>query len=706
MDQAPEQRKVYTGTPRRDLQFYRGPLDHAGIPTWSLYDPVSDIYYRLSEENYHVIAALTSNMELDDFLAKLKSLGMQLPRKKVMSVLVFLSNHNLLQPIYGQTEARVAKQKMMKKKMLGTRILSNYLFFRLPLVKPDKFLNRTADMVHFIFNRWMLTILVLLAVCGYICLVTNWQRVAEQFINALTFQGLVRYSLAVIIIKCIHEFCHAYTAKAYGIRVRRFGVAFIFFFPRLFTDLTDSWRLSSRKQRFMIDSAGIISEIVIGGIAALLWANAGPGAVRSICYYIFTVSILNTALVNGNPFIKYDGYFILCDILGMDNLQSRSAEILKRGWRRILFGIEMGDPDPMLKGTGRFLAGLYGVCAFVYRLFLYTSIILIVYFQFTKTLGIILLISEVYLLLFRPFYMEVKTIMHMSKKIRRANLIGSLIGFLIIVLIIALPLPWNLTMPCEVKPGESAVIYAQIDGYLNSLKVQNGERILKGQPIFSQENPYLEWAHREAYLDKLLGTAEFDLSLSNVKTMAEGRVLWLALQNNIANIEELARKKSQLNVVNPLDGNFALYDLHLKEGKWLRKGEVIGEVVDSSRRKIVAYVRESDYKGINPGIRTTVALRDQLARHGGTVTYASPLPALLPASPLLDIFGGPVPSMPAEGTGLYQPLEPYYMIEIEPDRQSDLPIGRSGTVWLKRYSSIGGNALRAVLSVLQKELTF
>ncbi len=133
---------------------------------------------------------------------------------------------------------------------------------------------------------------------------------------------------------------------------------------------------------------------------------------------------------------------------------------------------------------------------------------------------------------------------------------------------------------------------------------------------------------------------------------------------------------------------------------------MIGEVVDSSRRKIVAYVRESDYKGINPGIRTTVALRDQLARHGGTVTYASPLPALLPASPLLDIFGGPVPSMPAEGTGLYQPLEPYYMIEIEPDRQSDLPIGRSGTVWLKRYSSIGGNALRAVLSVLQKELTF
>lgn len=706
MEPAPEQRKVYTGTPRRDLQFYRGPLDHAGNPTWSLYDPVSDIYYRLSEENYHIIAALTANMELDDFLGKLKSLGMQVSRKKAMSVLLFLNNHNLLQPVYGQTEMRVAKQKVLKQKMLGTRILSNYLFFRLPLVKPDKFLTRTADMVHFIFNRWTLTALGVLAVFGYICLITNYQRVAEEFVGSLTFQGLIRYSLAVLVIKCIHEFCHAYTAKVYGIRVRRFGVAFIFFFPRLFTDLTDSWRLSSRKQRFMIDSAGIISEIVIGGIAALLWANAGPGVVRSVCYYIFTVSILNTALVNGNPFIKYDGYFILCDILGLDNLQSRSGEIIKRGWRKVFFGIEMGDPDPALRGFGRFMAVLYGISAFIYRLFLYTSIILIVYFQFTKTLGIILLVLEVYLLLFRPFYMEVKTIMHMSKKIKRANLAGSTIGFLIIVLIIALPLPWNLTMPCEVKPGESAVIYAQIDGFLKSLNVKNGERILKGEPIFSQENPYLDWAVREAFLDKMLGSAEFDLSLSNIKTMAEARVLWLALQSNIANIAELARKKSQLNVQNPLDGNFALYDSHLKEGKWLRKGEIIGEVVDSSSRKIVAYVRENEYKGVKPGIRATIALKDQLIRHGGTVTYASPLPALLPASPLLNLFGGSLPCIPVEGTNLYQPLEPYYLIEITPDRQSDLPVGRSGTVWLRRYSSIGGNALRAVLSVLQKELTF
>lgn len=129
-------------------------------------------------------------------------------------------------------------------------------------------------------------------------------------------------------------------------------------------------------------------------------------------------------------------------------------------------------------------------------------------------------------------------------------------------------------------------------------------------------------------------------------------------------------------------------------------------MVDSSSRKIVAYVRENEYKGVKPVIRATIALKDQLIRHGGTVTYASPLPALLPASPLLNLFGGSLPCIPVEGTNLYQPLEPYYLIEITPDRQSDLPVGRSGTVWLRRYSSIGGNALRAVLSVLQKELTF
>ncbi len=706
MDEAAEQKKIYTGTPRRDLRIFRGPLDHTGTPTWSLYDPISDIYYRLNDDNYHILSALTHNMELDEFMDKLKSLGMNVSKSKAMSVVVFLSNHNLLMPVYGQTEQKVEKHRMMKQKMLGTRILSNYLFFRLPLFRPDRWLSQTSELVHMIFNRWVLICLVLMAISGFICLISNWHRVAEQFINTLTFQGLIRYSLAVIIIKCIHELCHAYTAKAYGIRVRRFGVAFIFFFPRLFTDITDSWRLSSRFQRFMIDGAGIFSEIIIGGIAALVWANTGPGATRSICYYIFTVSILNTVLLNGNPFIKYDGYFLLCDLLGIDNLQARSQEIVKRGWRKIFLGIKMSDPDPLLRGLGRFMAGLYGVGAFVYRFFLYTSIILIVYFKFTKTLGIILLILEVYLLILRPFMMEVKTTMHLRKKAKRINVIGSLIGLMIIILIISLPLPWNLTLPCEIKPAASAIIYAQIDGYLASLNVENGQRILKNHVIFTQYNPYLQWAKREAVLDKALSSIEMDLALSDTRTLADARLNWFELKTNIAGIEELLRKQSLLEVTNPIDGEFALYDLHLKEGKWLRKGEVIGEVLDASKRRIIAFIKETDYKGIKIGDRATISLSDQLMSHTGTITHTTLLPVILTASPVLNTFGGPIPAMPLENTGLYQPLEPYYVIEITPDSQLDLPVGRSGTVWIKRYSSIGGNILRNIIYVLQKELTF
>lgn len=706
MDEATEQRKIYTGTPRRDLRIFRGPLDHSGSPTWSLYDPISDIYYRLSDDNYHILSALTHNMELEEFMSKLKSLGMNVSKQKAMSVVVFLSNHNLLLPIYGQTEQKVAKHRLMKQKMLGTRILSNYLFFRLPLFRPDNWLTQSAELVHMIFNRWVLTCLILMAASGFICLISNWHRVAEQFVTTLTFQGLIRYSLAVIVIKCIHELCHAYTAKAYGIRVRRFGVAFIFFFPRLFTDITDSWRLSSRTQRFIIDGAGIFSEIIIGGIAALVWANTGPGVTRSICYYIFTVSILNTVLLNGNPFIKYDGYFLLCDILGIDNLQSRSMEIVKRGWRKIFFGINMSDPDPMLRGFGRFMAALYGIGASVYRFFLYTSIILIVYFKFTKTLGIILLVLEVYLLILRPFMMEVKTIMHLRKKAKRVNVIGSIIGLMIVILIISLPLPWNLTLPCEIKPAASAIIYAQIDGYLASLNVENGQRILKNHTIFTQYNPYLQWAKREAVLDKAISTIELDLALSDTRTLPDARLNWFELKTYVAGIEELLRKQSLLEVSNPIDGEFALYDQHLKEGKWLRKGEVIGEVLDVSKRKIVAFIKETDYKGIKVGDRTTISLADQMKSHSGTITHTTLLPVIMTASPVLNVFGGAIPAIPIESTGLYQPLEPYYVIEITPDSQLDLPTGRSGTVWIRRYSSIGGNVIRNIIYVLQKELTF
>ena len=343
--QVPKQQKYYIGRLRSDIELFRGQANINGDPTWVIFDPVADSYFKISDANYRMLRVLSGNMEIEQYLQKLKSVGIHSDKMEVLKLIKFLQDSNLFMPRYLQSEAHAVKMRDMKKKMFWQRLMSTYLFFKIPIVKPDRFLNHTIDIVQHILNKWTLALLWIIAICGYIGLIMNWHKFTEKFISSISLQGLARYSLAVVAVKFIHEFAHAYSAKVHGVRVRRMGLAIVFFVPRLYSDLTDSWRIHDWKKRFLIDGAGIISEIIIGGFAALVWVNTVPGLTHSIAYFVFAVSIINTVLINGNPFIRYDGYFMLMDFLGIDNLQQRATERTKALWRKHLFGLDLPTND-------------------------------------------------------------------------------------------------------------------------------------------------------------------------------------------------------------------------------------------------------------------------------------------------------------------------------------------------------------------------
>jgi putative peptide zinc metalloprotease protein len=699
-----KQQAYLTGKLRNDIEIFPGELDSGGAPTWLIFDPVADSYYRLTDEDFRMISALTGNQELDSFVAKLNESGIKADKVKVIKLLNFLNTNNLMLPQYKKTEEKVNKLRDMKKKMFWQILLSSYLFFKLPILKPDRFLSRTLDAVRAIFNRWTFWLLWIIAVSGYVCMVINWHKFADKFIKSISFQGLVRYTLAVVIIKCVHELAHAYTAKRFGVRVRRMGVAFIVFFPRLYTDLTDSWRISDRHKRFLIDGSGIISEIIIGGGAALVWANTAPGLTNTVAYYIFAVSIINTVLINGNPFIRYDGYYMLMDVINIDNLQQRGIERVRSLWRKYLFGIDMPVKDNS-KGWKRGFVVFYGISAFIYRLFLYTSIIMIVYFKFTKTLGIVLLMIEVYLLVFKPFYGEVKFLKAFSAKFKRKNLLWSSIGAIIIFCILALPLPWSVALPCEVKPASSDVIYSHISGFLADVAVEDGQTVSKGQRLLSLRNPYIEWRLKESRLDAELDRVRVDQAESDAELLGEVKVNREALRNSMDLIKELERKEQSLVVKSGISGIFVLYDRHLLPGKWLAKGEVIGEVFSAEKRKIIAFVDEEYKDSVKAGDYVKINIADQIRTFTGKVTKVIPVPAILAPSPLLNVFGGSILCYPDQA-GNFKPLNPCFQLEVAVKNNELLPAGRTGTVTIRKYSSIGGNIIRNALSVLQRELSF
>ena len=699
-----QKQKHYIGRLRGDLELFRGEKNILGEPTWVIFDPVADAYFKISDSNYHMIRVLSGNIQMEQYLEKLKSVGINAGKMEVLKLVTFLQNNNLFMPRYLQSEAQASKMREMKKKMFWQRLMSTYLFFKIPIVKPDRFLDRTIDFIRNILNKWTLALLWIIAICGYIGLVMNWHKFTEKFISSISLQGLARYSLAVIAVKFIHEFAHAYAAKTHGVRVRRMGLAIVFFVPRLYSDLTDSWRIHDWKTRFLIDGAGIISEIIIGGFAALVWVNTVPGLTHSVAYFIFAVSIINTVLINGNPFIRYDGYFMLMDFSGIDNLQQRATERTKALWRKHLFGLDLPTRDHT-HGWKRYFLVIFGICSFVYRIFLYTSIIMIVYFQFPKAIGIVLLCLEVYLLIIKPLTGEIKFLTMMRKKMSRTKSLLSYIGIAIILLCFFLPLPWDVTLPCEVRAMSFERIYAR-NGFISDILIKDGQKVKKNQLLFKQSNPYLSWRLQEAIVGIKRDETILDQAQSSIKRLGEIKIDRRALQSSRNLVKELKRKESLLNLRSEIDGVFAFYDQKLKKGKWLYKGDVIGEVYNRKIKRVVAYVGEDEMRKLKTGDRVKLHLKRDLKDYSGEIITVNDVATELEPTPLLDVFGGNILSNQNPQRGYFKPLHPCYQVTIKIDDTLNLPVGRSGAINIRKYSSIGGNMVRTIIHVLQRELTF
>ncbi len=697
--QTPPQR---LGELRPDLELFRGDRNEFGEATWVIFDPVADTYFRITDEDYRIIRLWTGNPEPQAFVAKLANAGLRVAPERLLLLSAFMYQNGLLRPGYRTSEERCMKMREMRKKMFWHMMLNYYLFFRIPLWSPDRFICRTRDVVETVFNRWVLAALRVLAGIGYLCLIVNWYRFTDAFLNSISLQGMIRYSIAVMVIKVIHEFSHAYTARHFGCRVRRMGVAFIFFFPRLYTDLTDSWRVRDRYRRFLIDGAGIFSELIIGGIAALVWTNTGPGLTHAVSYYIFAVSIINTVLINGNPFIRYDGYYMLMDLVNIDNLQKRGTIVVRNLWRHYLFGLP-AEPDPS-RGWKRAFLIAYGFGMFFYRIFLYLSIILLVYFNFAKAVGIVLLILEVYLMILKPIMGEGKALFMNRKRMNRRKALLSLSGAALIIALLAVPLPWRIAAPCEVAAPGAVMIYAPENGIAVQLPPEDGSRVTAGDLLLLQENPQLDWRLQEADVGIALDSEQLDQAERSDQLLGQVAIIRESLESSRATREETLRRRELLATKAPLDGIFTRRDRHLTPGKRLNRGDLIGEIHPSQSPQITAYVSEEDVKFLRVGDTVSVELNGDLPSYPGKITSIREVTTLLSPSPLLDAFGGPILTTPIEENA-FLPQTACYRVEVLLTDQT-LPTGRSGTTRIRRYASIGGNLLRTVLRVLRRELSF
>ena len=596
---------------REDLLLISSQADRS---KFMILDPVNDRVCEVPLKYKHILEVYFGNStknEQDLLNETANEKGDIYPLSLIREVVQFTKNAGLTR-----------EPQKEKKSNIISRLFHSYMMFKIPFGNPNNFLNMTSPLSKIILNKVTISILTFLAIFGYSKIFVSSSKLKSAFEYSLSYTGLFYLLLTLFLIKGIHELSHMYLSKAYGARVKEFGVALIFFQPRFFCDLSDNFRLS-RKQRFLCSFAGIYAELILGGLACYTFiAFPLTSAICKISYWTLTISVISTLLMNGNPLMKFDGYRCLVSLCNVTDLYAKGMESNKTFWRFIIFGIAGNFRAP---ATTTFL---YGLCTFIYRHFLYISILVILYRVIeNKKLALLIGAFEVFFLFFIPYLNGLKSVIRDYHKI---NIFHTTVSFLLIFSTSSWLLAYKnkIEVPAHLTYAET-IIYAPSDCSIGLLSKDSLQ--LKNESLLKEA--------------KLL---EIDSSINKLKTAyffrSSQRILHqqqLELMKRIEfSIQDISKKRDRLLISFPQNEYFILDD---KKKVYYKKGERIGRLIKDTMI-VDVFVPQEELKYL---VKATGKLYFTDSIEKSDITFLSQINSPTHRVPniLLDTFGGRVPTL-------------------------------------------------------------
>ena len=400
-------RQIFLSPLREELKLLPAAANHDGSLAWMVQDPINNSFFRIGWLDFEMLLrwAYGSPEKIVNSVNNETTLDIDVT--DVNDLKLFLEQNSLLQASSQEAVDQLRERAKELNKGFLNWILHHYLFFRIPLFRPQVWLASLMPWLGWIFTRTTAIVVIFLTLVGIFLVARQWEVFSSTFVDQLTWSGLLGYTVALVFAKILHEMGHALTATRYGVRVAHMGVALLVMFPMMYTDTSESWKLSSSRQRLAIASAGIIAELALAGLATLAWSLSPDGSVKSALFFLATTSWLLTLLVNVSPFLRFDGYFILMDAIDFPNLHQRSGAFARIWLRRVLLGFNDAWPED-IQSNGRTALIVFAFMTWLYRLVVFLGLALLVYYFFFKILGIILMVLELIWFIWRPVWSELR----------------------------------------------------------------------------------------------------------------------------------------------------------------------------------------------------------------------------------------------------------------------------------------------------------
>ncbi|MFM2112072.1 MAG: hypothetical protein RLZZ271_732 [Pseudomonadota bacterium] len=693
---------------RQELSLSVGPVLADGQPSYTLEDPSRNLFFQLDWTTFEILRRWTLG-EIGLIVESVNAeTTLHIDEQAVLGVAKFLEDKQLLW--FGPGNARKADERIRKNKPgWGKWLLHNYLFLRVPLLKPDRWLSAWVGKLEWIYTPafWWLTLGALLL--GLIQVYRDWDRFSSTLADSFTFAGLLSYGVTLVIVKTMHELGHAFTAKRLGCKVPTMGVALLVLLPVAYTDTNDVWKLTTKKHRLQVAAAGILTELTIAAWATLLWTLLPEGPLKTMAFWMATTTWISTVIINASPFMRFDGYFLISDWLEMPNLHPRAFAMARWNLREFLFAL--GDPVPEVFPRRRHVGLiLFAYVTWIYRVVLFMGIAALVYAFFIKAVGIFLFIVEIVWFMLLPPYEEFKvwrarwSEIRASRRAQRSGLVAALV-----LLLFVLPWPSRLSSSAMLRPAEPFVIYAPPRAQLVSLPIKEGQAVKAGTVLMEMGSLELE-SRRQAALARqershwLATAGAFD---------AEQRAQWqVSLELSATAEAELANinaDAARYSPVAPFDGVFREIDPDLKPGEWLTAREPLGRLIPSTGHQVVAYFDEENVRLIEKGQSARFyadGIEGPFLRLE-VVQINTDVSRILPEMELSHVYGGSL--LVREKRGQYYPEQAVYRVTfraLDPLQSLSDHSWRGKVVVSANWASPGARFVRAVVNVFWREAGF
>ncbi len=695
---------------RDDLEVAPAAALTTGQQAWVIYDPVQHRHVQIDRETKDLLSIWRAGLTVAEVSAAAQAkLGLDIGDEQILRLDSFLRQNRFIDEAKSGAWRELASQAQNARHSVAEQLLHNYLFFRVPLFRPQRTLEAMQPAIAVLFSRGTSFGFAGAGLIGLYLVSRQWDAFLSTFHQFLTWEGGIAFALALIVVKALHELGHAFTAVRFGCRIPTIGVAFMLMTPLFYTDVSDAWRLSSRRQRLAIDAAGIIVEIWIACVATLLWAFLPDGTVRGVAFILATAGWVMSLGLNLNPFMRFDGYYILCDLLGIENMQSRAFAFGRWKVRQTLFAPRLPPPEAMSKIWQNGLIG-YAIAIWLYRLVVFTGIALVVYAYFFKVLGLILFAVEIWYFIISPVTHEFGEWRRMKRQdisLPRTRVTLALTGAILLALLV----PWSgaVTLPAVYEASDVVPVFPQRPALVSSIAVVSGQTVRVGDVLIETRSPDVE--------NELL-TTEIKISATKLRLARVGRddedraerlVLLKELDAQQSKRDGLLAEQRALIIRSPVAGQILELDLELHAGRWLGRGDRLALVGARQRHVLKGYLDESSLVRVAEGASGHFIPDDpqqpRIPVHLQSIAQAGAAAIEIPA--LASVYGGRIP-VEADQQQRLIPLAAQYLADLTPD-DAVAPQGQviRGVVHLDgRRESLLIRGWRQIARVLVRESGF